>query len=239
MLRKFSVAVATLFVSAISAFAQPGTGTIKGTIEDADLGGGLPFVNVVVLMNGEQVAGASTDFDGKYTISSLQPGTYDLQAVFVGYDAYKVSVVVLKAEKNTFHDFKMSEGAISLDEVEVIAYKVPLIDKDGGASGGTVTREDIEKMPQRDATGFATTVGGVYQDVGGGGALSVRGSRSSATYYYIDGIKVRGSTSLPKSAIEQVSVLTGGLPANYGDATGGIISITTRGPSKVYFDSFE
>lgn len=237
MLRKLSVAVATLLVSTVSVFAQ--NGSIKGTIEDADLGGGLPFVNVVVLMNGEQIAGASTDFDGKYTISALPPGTYDLQAEFIGYSAYKVSGVIVKADKITFHDFSMSEGAISLDEVEVIAYSVPLIDKDGGASGGTVTREDIEKMPQRSATGFATTVGGVYQDAGSQGALSVRGSRSDATYYYIDGIKVRGSTSLPKSAIEQVSVLTGGVPANYGDATGGIISITTRGPSKVYFGGFE
>ena len=29
--------------------------------------------------------------------------------------------------------------------------------------------------------------------------------------------------------------MTGGLPANYGDATGGIISITTRGASRVLF----
>ncbi|MDP5098697.1 MAG: hypothetical protein NWQ27_01775, partial [Crocinitomicaceae bacterium] len=52
-------------------------------------------------------------------------------------------------------------------------------------------------------------------------------------------IKVRGSSNLPKSAIEEVSVITGGLPANYGDATGGIISVTTRGPSAKYFGSIE
>ena len=39
------------------------------------------------------------------------------------------------------------------------------------------------------------------------------------------------SNNLPKSAIEEVQVITGGLPASYGDATGGIVSITTRGPS--------
>lgn len=239
MLRNVSVVIATLLVSITSVFAQPGMGTLKGTITDGDLGGGLPFVNVVVSLNGEQKGGGSTDFDGKFTISALPPGTYDLQAEFIGYSAYKVSGVVVKADQITFWDFEMSEGAISLDEVEVVAYTVPLIDKDGGASGGTITRDDIEKMPQRSATGFATTVGGVYQDAGSQGALSIRGSRSESTYYYIDGIKVRGSTSLPKSAIEQVSVMTGGLPANYGDATGGIISITTRGPSKQYFGGFE
>ena len=55
----------------------------------------------------------------------------------------------------------------------------------------------------------------------------------------IDGIKVRGSSNLPKGALEEVQVITGGLPANYGDVTGGIISITTRGPSANYFGSIE
>ena len=43
----------------------------------------------------------------------------------------------------------------------------------------------------------------------------------------------------PKSAIEEVAVITGGLPANYGDATGGIISITTRGASSFFFGGIE
>ena len=51
-----------------------------------------------------------------------------------------------------------------LKEVEVVSYKVPLIDKDGGASGGTVTREDLARMPGRSAASIASTVGGVQTD---------------------------------------------------------------------------
>ena len=36
---------------------------------------------------------------------------------------------------------------------------------------------------------------------------------------------------MPTSGIEQITVITGGVPAKYGDATGGIISVTTKGPS--------
>jgi outer membrane receptor protein involved in Fe transport len=36
---------------------------------------------------------------------------------------------------------------------------------------------------------------------------------------------------VPTSGIEQITVITGGVPAKYGDATGGIISVTTKGPS--------
>ena len=44
---------------------------------------------------------------------------------------------------------------------------------------------------------------------------------------------------VPTSAIEQITVVTGGLPAKYGDATGGVIEVTTKGPSNKLFGSFE
>ena len=59
----------------------------------------------------------------------------------------------------------------------MVAYKVPLIDKDGGASGGKVTRQDIQRMPNRKAQKVAS---------------QVRGSRNQEQYYYVDGIKVQG-----------------------------------------------
>ena len=92
-------------------------------------------------------------------------------------------------------------------------------------------------MSGRSAESVASTVGGVFQE--DGVIKSVRGARQEATTYYIDGVKVRGSKSLPKAAIEQVAVVTGGLDAKYGDATGGIISITTKGPSRTMFGGIE
>lgn len=214
-----------------------GAGTLKGTITDADSGEPLPFVNVILMSNGNQVTGGNSDFDGVYTIKPVDPGTYDVLFSYVGYNSKQVSGVKVNANKITFLDATLSSG-IQLEEVEVVEYKTPLIDKDGGASGGTVTKDDIAKMPGRSAASIATTVAGV-NDAGTGGGISVRGARTNGTWYYIDGIKVRGSTALPKSAIEEISVITGGVPANYGDATGGIINITTRGASSFYFGGIE
>jgi len=114
-----------------------------------------------------------------------------------------------------------------LAEVEIVSYQTPLIDKDGGASGQTITRQDVTKMPVRSANGVASTVGGVYLEEGTEN-LNVRGGRRDANIYFIDGVKVQGSHNIPKSAIGEVTVLTGGIPANYGDVTGGVISIETR-----------
>ena len=62
-----------------------------------------------------------------------------------------------------------------------------------------------------------------------GGELFVRGSRSDATQYVIDGVKTKGNFRIPKNAIKEITVITGGVPAMFGDATGGVIIITTKG----------
>ncbi|MFT5337509.1 MAG: outer membrane receptor protein involved in Fe transport [Luteibaculaceae bacterium] len=237
MLRKLLLTLVVLIAATWQTQAQSGAGTLKGKVLDRESGEPMPFVNLVLESNGQQVGGGSTNFDGEFTIKPIPAGKYSLLVSFVGYTTQKNEGIVINGNKITFMDVNLSSG-IDLQEFEVVKYVVPLIDKDGGASGGTVTADDIARMPARSAAAVATTVGGV-SSAGTGGGLSIRGSRSDATYYYIDGIKVRGSNSLPKSAIQEVSVITGGVPANYGDATGGIISITTKGASSTFFGGGE
>ena len=45
--------------------------------------------------------------------------------------------------------------------------------------------------------------------------------------------------SVPTSGIEQITAITGGVPAKYGDATGGIIAVTSKGPSSKISGGFE
>lgn len=239
MVRRLFSAAILLSIASLGAQAQVGTGSLRGTVSDKASGEPLPFVNVVIDNAGNQVAGGATDFDGKYDIKPIPPGTYDVIVSYVGYQPFKSQGVVINSNKISFLDIKLNAG-IELTEFEVVQYTVPLIDKDGGASGGTVTREDIAKMPGRSAESIATTVAGA-SDAGTGGGISIRGARTENTYYYIDGVKVPAGagTGLPKSAIEEVQVITGGVPANYGDVTGGLINITTRGPSRTFFGGFE
>jgi outer membrane receptor protein involved in Fe transport len=239
MLRKLCSATVILICSVLSLKAQVGAGTLQGVVKDKKSGEVLPFVSIVVEHNGARVAGGQSDFDGNYKVSPITPGSYDVTASYVGYQPQKITGVVVNSNKITFQDFDLNSG-VELSNVEVIRYKVPLIEKDGGASGATVTRDQIAKMPTRSATGIATTVAGA-STAGTGGGVSIRGSRSDNTYYYIDGVKVPAGAGvgLPKSAIEEVQVITGGVPANYGDVTGGLINITTRGPSRNFFGGLE
>ena len=235
------ILVSLLFLSSYS-FSQSGLGTVKGLVKDEVSGEPLPISKVLLMQNGTIKGAANTDFDGKFQINGVLPGVYDVEVR--NQDGYQPGVttgVNISPDKITFLDnlvLSKPKSVLDIAEIKVTAYKIPLIDKDGGASGATIGREDIARLPVRSAAGVASSVGGVNTNEGSG-AISVRGSREDGTYFYIDGIKVRGSANLPKSALEEVSVITGGVPANYGDVTGGIISVTTRGPSSIYFGSME
>ena len=239
MLSRLLSALTLVVLATSSAFAQVGSGTLQGTVKDKKTGEALPFVSVVVENRGTRVAGGQTDFDGLFKIGPIEPGTYDVTVSYVGYQPMKQTGVIINSNKITFLEPELTSG-VDLKEVEVVRYKVPLIDKDGGASGSTVTREQIARMPARSAQGVATTVAGA-STAGTGGGISIRGARSENTYYYIDGVKVPAGagTGLPKSAIEEVQVVTGGVPANYGDVTGGLVNITTRGPGRTFFGGLE
>jgi len=239
MLRKILLALAIAMGCVLSLSAQVGQGTIKGKILDEETGEPVPFANVTLMSGSDQILGTTTDFDGKYTLKPIPPGSYDLQISYVGYQTKRVAGITVSSDKITKQDVNMNQG-IALKEVEVIEYKKPLIEIDKTSVEETKTREEIQRMAVRSATDIAKTAGnGVFSRDNGTGDLNVRGARSGNNVTFIDGIKVIGSTSLPKSAIEEVTVKTGGLSAQYGDLTGGVTSITTRGAFKEYFGSVE
>lgn len=214
------------------------SGSIKGRILDKATKEPLPFASVVAELNGTQSGGSQSDFDGEYSIKPLQPGKYTVRVSYVGYNDLVITDVLVSADKITFQDLSMSKKVLETKEVVIESYKVPLIEKGNTSTGATLTREEIEAAPTRDVRGVASLTAGTTQK-DEGDDINVRGSRSGATDYYVDGIRIRGSQKLPQGGVEQVSTIVGGTPAQYGDVTGGVVSITTRGPSSTWNGGIE
>ena len=62
-----------------------------------------------------------------------------------------------------------------------------------------------------------------------GEELYFRGSRAGSVIYFIDGVKIRQNVpNIPSSGISGMQVYTGGVPAKYGDTTGGVIVVETK-----------
>ncbi|WP_273444583.1 TonB-dependent receptor domain-containing protein [Neolewinella agarilytica] len=223
-----------LFLLVFAAFTVFAQTALSGKVIDIDNNKDpLPFATVQIFKDGAFYQGANTDLDGNYYFSNIDPGTYDIQVDYTGYPPTKLTGIPVKAGQTNFADVEVSgEGGVNLDVVVVKGFKVPLIEQDNTTSGQTVTSEQIRNLPTRNINQIASiTAGAASADEGG--AINIRGSRSNATDYYVDGVRV-SSTSIPDSEIEQLQVITGGVEARYGDVTGGIISITTKGPSNSF-----
>jgi len=211
-------------------WAQQDAGKLRGVVRDKVTREPLDYATVKALQNGIVKGGAYTNEKGEYSIAPLSPGTYDVQVSYAG-KTLTITGVVITANRTIVLDINM-ESSTELKTVEIVDYKVPLFEKDETVTGKTLALEDIQKMGTRNINAFLATTAGVYQaDDKFGAGISVRGARGDATQYFIDGVRVIGSFAMPQRAISQLSVYTGGIPAEFGDLMGGVIQITTGAPS--------
>ncbi len=223
MIKRVGLWVVACLLLCSSAFAQQSDGKIKGKVTD-ETGAAVEFATVVILQNDVIKGGANTKEDGAFSIAPVSPGTYDVKASFAGNTVLATGIVVA-ANKTVPVDLVIQTG-VEMQTVE-ITETIPI---DNTTVGGSLSKEEVQQIGIRNINTLAAIVPGVYQADDGGG-LSMRGGRGNATTYFVDGVKVRGTTGLPQKAIGNLTVITGGTPAEYGDVTGGIISITTAAPS--------
>ena len=228
MIKKLQLACAFLFLTSLGALAQ--TGAIKGKIFDKATKEPLPFASVTAELGNAQKGGAQSDFDGEFNIKPLPAGEYTIRISYVGYNDLVITGVLVSNDKITFQDLPVSKKVVESKEIEIGAYQVPLIDKGNPSSSTTVSREDIASAPSRDVKAVAATAAGVFQR-DDGDDLNVRGSRTDATDFYVDGVRIRGSKNLPRAGVEQISVIQGGIPAQYGYARIGQIILKSPGLS--------
>ncbi|MBR1625861.1 MAG: TonB-dependent receptor [Bacteroidales bacterium] len=218
-----------LLITANLVIAQ---GILTGTITDAKTGEPLPFVNVVVSQNGQQMGGAATDMNGDFQIRNLTPGTYDMQASSMGYKSVKVTGIKVSASGYSREgDLKLEPTSEMLDVVEIKERAVPLLETGSAESGKRITAEEIERMSANSVDGIIASVGGV-SDNGDGSAGSARGESNMQNY--VNGAKKQGSVNVPKKAILEVQVILGGTPASIGEAIGGSTMITLRPPQNKF-----
>jgi hypothetical protein len=254
MLRKLQLTISLLLIGCAASVAQ--TGALKITVKDSKTGEAIPFASVVVESGGSQAGAGQTDFDGNVMVKPLPIGKVNVKASYVGYKPMQISNVQVNDNKTEYVIIKMESSVQEIKEFTKVEYVVPLVDPNT-IQGKTVRREDYKNMATRNVNSVAAQTAGVYQQ-DEGRAVSVRGGRSSAdknnqdtrggangtptessTKVFIDGQRVIGSSNLPSNEIEQISVLVSGLPAQYGDATSGVINIITRGPQSQFRGGLE
>ena len=227
MFRKVLLTFGLLLMAEMAALAQ---GTLKGTITDAKTKEALPFVNIVAKQDGKQVLVGVTDFDGVYTIKPLPVGKYDIEVSYVGYNRYVQTGINVKASGFTVVDVALNPTATTLEVVDIVADKVPVIEIGSAEQGARLSSDDIARMPGTSVESIVASVGGIgYSD---GGTGTARGESGMVTMQ--GNVRKRTGISVPKDAIAEIQVILGGTPASIGEAIGGTQIITLKPPTSQF-----
>ncbi len=210
-------------------------GRIEGTLTDQ----AGPVLNAVVTVTqGNLVIGSVlTDYDGNYVVSPVAAGTYDVTFKYLQFVDI-VSGVQVQTDGIRTVNRKMvtSQSAIGKNGKQVIVtavrYAPPLIDFKGGGASSTKTAAQLEHSALINQTDMAALTTQAHQ-TRNGAALSLGGGRGTNTTYIVDGVQLAaGNASFvnqSQGSVDQLSTYSSGIPARYGDATGGIVTITTKG----------
>ncbi|MBI3136121.1 MAG: carboxypeptidase regulatory-like domain-containing protein [Bacteroidetes bacterium] len=210
--------------------AQVTTGTISGKVVDATTNESVPGAKVWTYTDGS-FRGVICDVNGMYKLDGLKPGTYTVYSKSTGYDTTVFLGVLAAPEAITFLDVKLTSNNL-LTAVPII-WEAPVMDKN--LPRIRITTEYIEQSPNiRNPLALLSNFSSEIQMPEGSSQVIIRGSRPGDAVYYIDGVKMTDMGTVPGAAIGSVEAYTGGVPAKYGDTTGGVVVLET----KSYFDLY-
>ena len=197
------------------------TGKITGTITDK-AGNSMPGANIVIQGT---LLGAASDMEGNYYILKVPPGNYSVFASMIGYKKLIKMDVVVQAGRTTHLNFILEEAIIEGEEVVVTAER-PVVEVDRTSTEFIISAKEIKLAPVvQNVQDFVKIMPGVSEDAYGN--IVVRGSDSRDVVMNYDGIPLDGYRSFNIFSVEEVSVKTGGLGAEYGNAQGGLITVVT------------
>jgi hypothetical protein len=235
-------------------FAQETTGGLEGTVKDSQ-GALVPNVTVTVSTAKSSAAGTTTtgvgaaftrtittNDEGFFRLLQVPPGTYVVVTTpGAGFGEAKYENVTVAIGRNTQLDITVNPGG-NVSTVDVAATDIPPVDTTNSAIQTTVNAQRIELLPK--GTGFTSllkTVPGTRPESRTGG-FSVDGASGGENVFVLDGQEVTNyrtgtlneTYNIPTQLVQEMQVKTSGFDAAYGGATGGVISVVTRGGSNEF-----
>lgn len=235
-LQKILSAFALFLLIAVPAFGQGNSSSLNGRVEHD--GAGMPGVTVTISspsMQGTRVA--VTDVNGNYNFTSIPPGDYSVLFEMDGMGAIeKTSRVALARTERVDASLQLSGIA---EAITVTAAAPAVLETTEIQSN--FTSDVVEDLPiGRTVQNIVTLSPGV--NTNGPGALpravtpviTISGAYAYDSLYLINGAvtneNLRGQTDnlFIEDAVEETTVMTGAISAEYGRFTGGVVSAITK-----------
>jgi outer membrane receptor protein involved in Fe transport len=222
--------IAALVAASGSAFAQPAqTGTIQGEVKDAT-GGVMPGVTMTLISEERGFSRTTvTDENGRYVFPAVPIGNYSVEAVLQGFKTERSTNNLVETERTTAVSFLLEIGALT-EAVQVIG-DTPIVDPTTVTQSTRLTRDEFEKLPV--GRSYQALIGAAPGVVGTGN-VNALGALTSNNLFVIDAVDTTDpttgtfGTNLNFEAIQEISVLTSAVGAEYGRAQGAIVNVVTK-----------
>lgn len=249
-MKKYSFLVLTLLALFATQFlfGQAETGSIVGTVTDVT-GAVIRDAKVTVTSTTTgAIRNASSNDEGLYTITNLQPGLYEVKIVATGFATYAQNVQVAVGSRVGLNP-KLKAGATSTTVEVTASGEAVRVNTENQTIGQVVDEKSVSELPTltRDYTALAATSGSVSSDPGGstgrGVGLSINGARAASTSVLLDGgenmdyFGAGVGQDVPLDSIQEFSILTNNFTPEFGRASGGVVNVATKQGSNAFHGS--
>jgi outer membrane receptor protein involved in Fe transport len=233
--------LATLYLCGGTARGQSTTGTIRGHVQDAQ---GLALPGVAVTVTSPNLQGARTvvsSENGDYVVTLLPSGSYTVSFELSGFQRV-TRTVGLAPTQDLPVDVELGVATIA-EEVTVVGQRADVLTQT--AQVATNFRQDLIKdLPGvRDINAYLLMAPAVHP-TGPNGGYSIAGSASFESLFLVNGVTVnenlRGQANdlYIEDAIQETTVATAGISAEYGRFSGGVVNVVTKSGGNEFSGSF-
>jgi hypothetical protein len=189
---------------------------------------------------------ATSDLAGRFSILGLPPGSYELRIEVPGFEADVRAIILTVAQEMRVNAVLLP--AILREHVSVEG-PPPLVEASRTTLGHTIVRDELERLPvaARDFTSLALLTPGILPNQAGNlnasSGIVTAGQTGRSNTFLLDGASLddtfqanpRGG--VPLDAVREFAVFTDGYAAQYGQASGAIVSVVTRSGTNQYHGS--
>ncbi len=230
--------VVLILLISFASFSQ--TGKITGKIIDAKTGETLPGATAVIEGT---TKGASTDFDGNFSLNNVPAGKVNVIFSYISYDSKKFTDVVVKENDVTNINVQLEpSSSTTFSEVVVVVEMIKennaaltLMQKNNISVSDGISAESIKRTPDRNTSDVLKRVSGAsIQD---NKFAIIRGLNDRYNAAYLNGAPLPSTESdrkafsfdiFPSNMLDNLVIIKTARPDLPGEFAGGIIDITTK-----------
>jgi hypothetical protein len=232
MIRRAIWVLLAAVLCATPTFAQEVTGGVVGTVVDSSK---AAIPGATVKLDGGAVSQVQvTDDNGRYHFAAIPPGTYRMTSTLQGFSTGVVENVVVAIGQNTTIDFALNVGG--LEEQVTVESSSTRIDTTQSTIQTNVTAASIENLPKGTNMASLLKLAPAARQEALSGGYQIDGASGSENSFMIDGLETSNfrtgvlnqNNNLPFEFIQEMSIKTSGFNAEFGGATGGVVSVVTK-----------